>query len=57
MRSRSTPYLAFPLYKCAAFMEALFGAFATEKYIGTFREEKGISSRLRLTTVNHLNMA
>ena len=41
----TTSRLARLLYKCVALCRAVYGPFATERPLGTVREEKGISSR------------
>ena len=44
-----TSGLAWSLYTCADFWRAVYGPAATKRPIETIREEKGISSRLRVS--------
>ena len=41
--------LAWSLYKCAALWRTVYGPSATERPLGTICEEKGISSRFRVS--------
>ena len=38
--------LTWSLYKCAALWRAVYGSSATQRFLGTIREEKGIFSQL-----------
>ena len=49
--------LAWSLYKCAALWRAVYGTFGTERPLGTIREEKGISSRFRVSISSRYDLS
>ena len=49
--------LARSLNKCAALWTAAYGYSATERYLGTIREEKGISSQFRVSISSRYDLS
>ena len=49
--------LAWSLYKCSALWRAVYGLSATERPLGTIREEKGISSWFRVSISSRYDLS
>ena len=49
--------LAWSLYKCAALWRAVYGPSSIERPLGTIREEKGISSRFRVSISSQYDLS
>ena len=49
--------LAWSLYKCSALWWAVYGPSATKRPLGTIREEKGISSRFRISISSRYDLS
>ena len=55
--ARSPSRLAWSLYECAALWRAVHGLSATERPLGTIREERGIFSRFRVSVSSQYELS